>query len=516
MRKIPCWTVAVLLACGGSAAAQSAGPPGRAQLVTSDSALVLQAWRAGTQPGTLESTWSARPRSVDPATWAARRGEAVSQPRDASPVIADFDGDGVNELIVVDAYGVTVYGSKPFYHAFPTASDTGVPAFAVGDVNGEAGAEVVLQRTRLRAGVLSREVEVLGGGPDGLRSLWKGEFTGIGGAVAIGDADNDKAPEILSAGQPLLVLERQAGAAPAWATGAILPNLAPSVAAVRIGDVDADGKNDVIAGGYGGKVTVYQFLKTEQGGQYGVLWQSRFLAADGVKAPGGGAPIVQVQSIALADVTGDGRTDIVAAAVEFGKLAGRDIRAPRVHVFSFDGARDFTEVWTSEHLSTQATNLSAGDLDGDGTGEFVLGGRQVYRYDAAVKTFRASATGCATCTDGVIGALGTLAEPVAATRVVPLYWTVPGRQIAEGQTLNVAMTLLSPFAEAKDVTVTVVSGQRASRGVGGPAPGGIGPGRRHRHAAAVRADGARRGRAGILTIRDRGGGRLPAGRSGHA
>ena len=199
-----------------------------------------------------------------------------------------------------------------------------------------------------------------------------------------------------------------------------------------------------------------------------MLWQSRFLAADGVKAPGGGAPIVQVQSIALADVTGDGRTDIVAAAVEFGKLAGRDIRAPRVHVFSFDGARDFTEVWTSEHLSTQATNLSAGDLDGDGTGEFVLGGRQVYRYDAAVKTFRASATGCATCTDGVIGTLGTLAEPVTSTRVVPLYWTVPGRQIAEGQTLKVAMTLLSPFAEAKDVTVTAVSGNARLEVSGSP------------------------------------------------
>ncbi len=449
---------AALLLSGAVASGQPAGPPGRALLVTSDSALVLQAWRAGTQPGTFERTWSARPRSVDQATWSARRGDAVAQPRDAAPVIADLDGDGANELIVADAYGVTVYGRTPLYYAFPAVSDSGVPNVAVGDVDGAPGAEIVLQRTRMRDRVLSREVEILSPAGAGLTRLWAGEFKGIAGSLAIGDADNDKAPEILSAGQPLLVLERTPGGAPAWEIGAVLPNVAPSVAAVRVADVDADGKNDVVAGGYGGKVTVYQFLKTDQGGQYGVLWQSRFLAAEGVMAPGGGAPIVLVQSLAIGDVTGDGRPDIVASAMEFGKFGSRDIRAPRLHVFSFDGIRDFNEVWTSDHLSTQATGLSTGDLDGDGTGEFVLGGRQVYRFDSASKAFRAAPTGCATCTDGVIGVLGTLGEPVTATRVVPLYWNLPGRQIAEGQTLNVALTLLSPFAEARDVTVSVVPG----------------------------------------------------------
>ena len=58
----------------------------------------------------------------------------------------------------------------------------------------------------------------------------------------------------------------------------------------------------------------------------------------------------------------------------------------------------------------------------------------------------------------MIGILGDLADPITATRVVPLYWNVPGRQIAEGQTLEVALTLFNPFAEATNVGVTVAAG----------------------------------------------------------
>jgi hypothetical protein len=454
MRKTLVTAALVLAALGAGAAGQSPGPPGRTLLVTSDSALVLQAWRAGTQPGSLEQAWDARPRSVDPATWSSRRGEAVSPPRDASLVVADINGDGTNELIAVDAYGLTAYGRPAAYFAFPTVSDTGAPAFAVADVDGDGAAEVVTQRRIIRDRVMGREIEVLKIGPAGMQSAWKREYPGLGSAITIGDADNDHRPDLVSAGETLLVLQRRHGATWEVATG--LPNAGSMVSSVRVGDVDKDGRNEVVAAGTSGKVTVYQHRKVGEDGQYAVLWQSRFLAADGLKAPGGGAATVSVQALAIADITGDGQQDIIAGAVEFGKLGDRDIRSPRLHVFSFDGVRDFGEVWTSDWLPFNAVSaISAGDVDGDGAVEFVVNGRQVYRRDAATGAFRATATACTTCTDGVIGTLGDLAEPAMATRVVPLYWNVPGRQIAEGQTLNVALTLLSPFAEARDVTVTV-------------------------------------------------------------
>lgn len=456
--------VVALLLGSAAAGAQVSGPPGRALLVTSDSALVLQAWRPGVQPGTFDSTWSARPRSVDPATWATRRGDAVSPPRDASPVIADLDGDGSKELIVVDTYGLTAYGRTPRYFPFASASDMGTPTVAAGDLDGVAGDEIVLQRNRMRGQTLSREVEVLGTGPGGLTSLWKGEFPGLGGGVAIGDADNDKVPEILAGGYSLLVLERKAGSAPAWEVGATLLDASANVIAVRVGDVNQDGRNEIVTTGDSGKVTVYKYRKTEYVDQYFVFWQSRFMAAASVKNAN-----VMGQSLALADVTGDGRLDIVTSAMEFGKLGDRDVRAPRLHVFTFDAPRDFVEVWASDHLAlTSGAGLSAGDLDGDRVAEVVIGGRQVFRYDAVSKAFRSSPTGCATCSDGVIGELGPLAEPAAATRLVPLYWNVPGRQIAEGQTLNVALTLFNPFAEAKDVTVSAVPANARLEVKGGP------------------------------------------------
>jgi hypothetical protein len=101
--------------------------------------------------------------------------------------------------------------------------------------------------------------------------------------------------------------------------------------------------------------------------------------------------------------------------------------------------------------------IAIGDLDGDGANEFVVNGREVFRRDAAANTFRSAPTGCATCTDSVIGSLGALAEPAASTRVVPLYWDLQGRQIYERQTASVTLTLLNPFAAATDVAVTVTS-----------------------------------------------------------
>ena len=88
---------------------------------------------------------------------------------------------------------------------------------------------------------------------------------------------------------------------------------------------------------------------------------------------------MSVQALAIGDVTGDGAADIVAGAIEYGKLADKDMRTPRVHVLSFDGVRDFTTAWTSDWLTVPSVSaISVGDLDADGANEFVVNGRLVF------------------------------------------------------------------------------------------------------------------------------------------
>ena len=44
-------------------------------------------------------------------------------------------------------------------------------------------------------------------------------------------------------------------------------------------DVDRDGKNEIVAGGTGGRVSIFKFRKAAGRDTYPVAWQSAFLAA---------------------------------------------------------------------------------------------------------------------------------------------------------------------------------------------------------------------------------------------
>jgi len=425
---------------------------GQMAIVTNDSSLHLQVWRTGA--GGFEKVWEATPRVVDPATWEKRRAEAIATPRDSPMEIADIDGDGSNELIVADAYGLTVYGRSPACYSFPT-TEGGAPLFTVGDVDGDGAPEVVTQRTPsgpVAAGEVQREIEELKPGARELTSVWKQRFPGGGGAVLVDDVDNDREKEIIAVGQDALaLLKRRPG--PKWEVVAELPiSYGVGSNAIRVADVDLDGKKEIVTGGSNGKITIFKYRKTAQRVTYPVLWQSRNLAGEDVK-PGPSAPLpfCSVASFAVADVDGDKQAEIVAGTSE---RPGQK-SAGRLHVFRFDGRGDFASIWVSDWISPGAGVTGVADLDGDGANEIVVNGRSVYKRDAAAGTFRPVASLLATATSAIVGALPELREPSSATRILPLYWTVPSRQVAQGETASVTLTLRSVWSEAKDVTVTV-------------------------------------------------------------
>jgi len=433
----------------------------RMAIVASDEPLHLQMWRAATTG--FEKVWEATPRVVD-ATWDERRPEQIASPYDGGIKVVDIDGDGSNELVVADAYGITVYGRSPAYYSFPIAEST-LNGFAVADLDGDGAAEFVTLRV---PGGPPCEIEVLKVGAGGLASMWKGSLPGFATAMFVGDVDNDGEKEMVSGAVTLTILKRRPG--PKWEAVARLPTTPPTGGFiggdrwVQIADVDADRRNEIIVGGSDGKVTVFKSWKTAEGVTYPVLWQSANLMADGMTArPGGrgGAAIraeaasCLVTSVAVADIDGDKRPEIVAWTSDYGRMGEVDIGAGRLHVFGFNGRGDFTRTWVSDWISRGSGVSGVGDVDGDGANEIVVNGRDVYRRDSAANTFRSVASLLRTATSAVVGALPDLHEPVSATRIIPLYWTMPGREIAEGETLDVTATLRSVWSEAKDVTLTI-------------------------------------------------------------
>jgi len=424
----------------------------RAVLVTNDGTLHLQAWRAG--PTGYEAFWEATPRAAD-VDLAARRGEVVMPARDAIPVICDLDGDGSNDLLVMDALGIIVYGKTPAYLPFETVlGGPGSPGvLAAGDVDGDRILEIVTQRTTASG----RDLDVWKVGPDGLRRLWGQQGAGRGPFLLLDDVDGDRLVELIveSFGQTRTVQIFKRGTGPSWEPAASLVSAGGYELAGRAADVDADGIKEIIVGSNSGQVTVYKHRRGGARSAYDILWQSAALVAPGATPP----ERAFVPAVEAGDVDGDGTPEIVAASYGVGRPASQGPGAGRIHVFKRDARGGFASVWVSDWTQTpRSSGLAIGDLNGDGVNEIVYNGRDIYGFDPTTKGFRLQGTVGGTPRDAVVGNLGDLREPANATRIVPLYWTLANRAIASGQTAEIALTLLNVWAPARDVRVNVTSG----------------------------------------------------------
>ena len=440
-----------LVAGLGALLSAQAPSPGRVVVVTNDSSLHLQAWQAGASG--YDRVWEARPRAADPVTRDARRAETFpGGGRDASMMAADLDGDGAADLLVMDVFGLTVYGRTPAYYAFPLVGEWYGQALGAGDADGDGQLEVVTVRSVDGA----RELETWRAGPGGLASVARQRLQArVSSSLAIEDVDNDGQKEIVLAGYGVTVLKRKATG---WEPAAELPNIGVATSVVRVADVDADDKNELIVGGSSGRVTVYKAAKTPAGSfAYPVLWQSRYLTAEGLKPSSNGPALAMTPALAVGDLYDDKRLEIVAAASQYGKLGEKNVQnAGLLRVFGLEQPQDFESHWSSG-LMAPPTSVAIGDSDGDGVNEIVYDGREVLKRQEKIYAYRSAATLCPTCNDAVIAKVGELREPAAAVRIVPLYWAPSLQQVSEGQAQDVALTLLSVWGEAKDVTVTVSS-----------------------------------------------------------
>jgi hypothetical protein len=435
---------ALVLAFGAVLAVRGQGPPvSRMVVVAADPSSALTAWKAG--GAGFEQVWRGVPRTADDE-FAKRRAEVFSSAGAAWLIVADLDADGSNDLAVLDPYGITVYGRTPSYYPLPVMHENA--RLALLDADGDGALDFVTQRIQGGSAV----IEAFRRTPTGLASLWSRPMTGYRTGFVSGDVDGDGQSELISAYDTLTILKRRDAA---WDIAAELP-VTGTTSALEVADVDRDGKNEILAGGASGRLSIFKFRKGSKGQSYPVAWQSAFLATPELVGRGGvGPPYASVISIAVGDVTGDKHPDIVVLASETGRVGDKDLSSSRLLVFEFDGRADFVQKWASAPVvGTPAVRVQAGDLDGDGVAEFVAG-RELYRRGPGGGYVSAGQI-CPSCGVGVIGSLTELREP-AATRVVPLYWSLANAMMPQGDTVDVAFTLYSPWGDAKDVTVTVTS-----------------------------------------------------------
>jgi hypothetical protein len=274
----------------------------------------------------------------------------------AAPVAGDLDGDGVFEVIAVDAAGV-VYAwnldgsevidgdSDPMTAGVFFRTPTSIAHYhtpALCDLDDDGKDEIVL-------GTRTGEIFALNGdGSDvpGWPFALPGEAVG---SVAVGDVDDDGALEVVchTRSTHLYLLNHDASVATGWPRMISInqPYFCPSPA---LADFDGDGKLEVVVVGYVSSATELYVIKAD--GQFYPGWPVQFNTSVATEC-----------SPTVADIDGDGSLDIVI---------GDESRY--VYAYDIDGNMiDGFPVATGD--AVRATPF-LDDLDEDGDIDMVLAG----------------------------------------------------------------------------------------------------------------------------------------------
>jgi|GEM_PF-5871419 len=268
----------------------------------------------------------------------------------------DLDGDGRDDAALATGHSVEVYlqrlGALAAAVAVPVA---GAQQVVVADVDGDGVADLVVKTFRIGPTAFEGEVVVLRGQGGGGFAPPVIVAAGRQVELEVGDLTGDGRPDVLTCNGAELRVYAQA-ADGSFAPPAVYPTTDFQCNGVTIGDLDGDGRLDVAYVGGG----------NQPGSRAKILSQR----ADGTLAPEiGYATTDSPDSVAAGDVNGDHRTDLVVLHAGFQSVSVHAQAADH----SLDPKRSFP-MPGGDHVLPKM--MALGDVSGDGRTDVVVADSQ--------------------------------------------------------------------------------------------------------------------------------------------
>ena len=274
--------------------------------------------------------------------------------------IGDVNGDGHNEIVTApgkDAWTeLRVFDGRTYRQLksllpFKSGSWWAGAYIATGDTNGDGRDEIV---EGLDAGCCTT-LHVLDAtsGNDSSGFYPYGSNSQVGARVAAGDLNGDGEADVIAApiGSTQISAYRLSGGTPFRTIDAFGGEVSGPMS-IAAGNLTGDARAEIVAA-----APTYSGLEVK-------VFDPATGAADTTLYPYGGEGVSSV-AVALGDVNGDGKRDIVVSA---DTPSGTEVRA-----VDLDGT-ELADFYVLDPTVIPGASIAAGDLNGDGKAEIVLGG----------------------------------------------------------------------------------------------------------------------------------------------
>ena len=383
-------------------------------------------------------------------------------------VVADLDGDGRPDIIALNADSKVISILKNISspgvlttNSFATRIDLPggniMRGLAVQDLNGDGLPEIVTANQGDNSVSIFQNLSTV----ENIAFASRIDFSAGNGAcgVEIGDLDGDGLPDLVVANitDGTISVFRNQVAGGNITTNSFAPQMVfpatTSAFQIAIGDLDGDGKLDLVVGGGNGSQAILVYRNTST---VGSITGGSFAAPVTFAAPG------WVNSIALADLDGDGKLDI-ALVSQLSSVFSifKNVSASGSFTTASLAARvDYPAGWNPN-------GMAVGDLDGDGRPDVVFANT----YDNTVSLYQnviAFGTAPANITQptnqtAAVGDTATFNVTAGGAAPLSYQWNFNGTNIAgaTNATLiltNVQLTQAGNYA----VLVTNIYGAAAS------------------------------------------------------